>query len=147
METVIDFIFLGSKTTVDCDCGHKIKRYLLIGRKAMTNLDSILKRKDITLLTKVRIVKAMFFPVVVYRWWELDHKEGWALKNWCFWTWCCRRLLRVPWITRRSNQSSLKALNLEYSLERLVLRFQFFGHLMQRASCTKDYNSCKDWGQ
>ena len=86
METVIDFIFLCSKITADGDCSHEIKRRLLLGRKAMTNLDSVLKSRDVTLLTKIYIVKAMVFPVVMYRMWELDSKKGWALKNWCFWT-------------------------------------------------------------
>ena len=111
METVTDFIFLGSKITVDGDCSHEIKRHLLLGRKAMTNLDSILKSKDITLLTKVHIVKAMVFPVVNYG------CDSWAIKKAmhqiidAFEMWCWRRLLRVPWTTRRSNQSILKEIN------------------------------------
>ena len=132
METVTDFIFLGSKITVDGDCSQEIKRHLLLGRKAMTNLDSILKSKDITLPTKVCIVKAMVFPVITYR------CEGWTIKktehqriDTCemyYW----RRLLRVPWTARRSIQSILKEINPEYSLESLMLKLklQYFGHLM-----------------
>ena len=127
METVIDFIFLGSKITVDCDCSHKIKKKkkcLLFGRKAMTNLESILKRKDITLLTKVHIVKVLVFPVVKYR------CENWTVKKVehqridAFELWCWRRLLRVPWTARRSNQSILKEINPEYSLEGLMLKLK-----------------------
>ena len=103
METVTDFIFLGSKITADGDCSHEIKRRLFLGRKAMTNLDSILKTRDITLPTKVHLVRAMVFPVIMLPMWELDHKEGWAPKNLCFEQWCWRRLLRVPWTARRSN--------------------------------------------
>ena len=102
VETMWDFIFLGSKITADGDCNHDFKRCLLLGRKVMTNLDSILKSRDITLPTKVYLVKAMIFSSSHIWMWELDHKEGWALKNWCFWTWCWRSLLRVPW-TARSN--------------------------------------------
>ena len=130
VEAVTDFIFLGSKITADGDCSHEIKRHVLLRRKAVTNLDS-----DITLPTNVCIVKAMVFPVVMYKC-ELDHKEGWALKNWCFRMWCCRRLLRVPWTARRSNQSILKEVNPEYSLEGTLLKLkaQYSGHLMQRAN-------------
>ena len=132
METVTDFIFLGSKITADGDCSHEIKRRLLLGRKVMTNLDSILKSRDIILPTKVRIVIAMVFPVVMYG------CEGWTIKKaerqWtdAFELWCWRRLLRVPWAARRSNQSILKEINPEYSLEGLMLKlkFQYFGHLM-----------------
>ena len=132
MKTVTAFIFLGSKITEDCECSHEIKRCFLLGRKAMTNLDSILESRGITLPTKVHLVQAMVFPVVMYG--ELDYKESWALKNWCFELWCWRRLLRVPWTARRSNQSILEAINLEYSLEesKLKLNLQYFGHLMQR---------------
>ena len=134
METVTDFIFLGSKITVDGDCSHEIKRHLLPGRKAMTNLDSILKSRDITLPTKVPIVKAMVFPVVMYG------CEGWTIKKAerqridAFKLWCWRRLLRVPWTARRSNQFILKEISPEYSLEGLMLKLklQYFGHLMQR---------------
>ena len=107
VETVSDFIFGGSKITADGDCSHEIKRRLLLGRKVMTNLDSILKSRDITLPTKVRLVKAMVFPVVMYEWvWEFSHNKGWAPKSWCFELWCWRRLLRVRW-TSRSMQSIL----------------------------------------
>ena len=132
METVTDFIFLGSKITVDGDCSHEIKRCLLLGIKAMTNLDSILKSRDITLLTKVHLVKAMVFPVVKYG------CESWTVKKAehqridAFEVWCWRRLLRVPWTARRSNQSVLKEISSEYSLEGLMLKLelQYFGHLM-----------------
>ena len=135
METVRDFIFLGSKITVDRDCSHEIKRHLFFGRKAMTNLDNILKNRDITLLTKIRIVKAMVFPVVMYgcESWTIKKAEHWKID--AFELWCWRRLLRIPWTARRSNQSILKKINPEYSLERLVLKLKlrYFGHLMQRA--------------
>ena len=135
METVTDFIFLGSKITVDGDSSHEVKRCLFLGRKAMTNLDSILKSRAITLLTKVHIVKTMVFPVVLYR------CESWTIKKVkqqridAFELWCWRRLLRVPWAAKRSNQSILKEINPEYSLEGLMLKlkFQYFGHLMRRA--------------
>ena len=133
-ETVTDFIFLGSIITVDGDCSHEIKRYLLLGRKAMTNIHSILKSRDITLPTKVRLVKAMVFPVVTYG------CESWTIKKaehqriGAFELWCWRRLLRVPWTARRSNQSILKEISPEYSLEGLMLKLkpQYFGHLMGR---------------
>ena len=132
METVTDFIFLGSKITADGDCSHEIKRHLLLGRKVMTNLDNILKSRDITLPTKVRLVKAMFFPVVMYG------CESWTIKKAehrtdAFELWCWRRLLRVPWTARKSNQSILK-ISPEYSLEgqMLKLKLQYFGHLMSR---------------
>ena len=123
---------MGSKITADGDCSHEIKRCLLLRRKAMTNLDSTLKRRDITLPTKVHLVKAMVFPVVMYGY------EIWAIKKVehqrtdAFELWCWRRLLRVPWTARRSNQSILKEINPEYSLERLMLKLklQYFGHLM-----------------
>ena len=121
METVADFIFLGSKITADGDCSHEIKRHFLLGRKAMTNLDSILKSRDITLPTKVCLVKTIAFPVVMYG------CESWTIKKDehrridVFELWCWRRLLRVPWTTRRSNQSILKEISPEYSLEGLRL--------------------------
>ena len=129
VETVPDFIFGGSKITADGDCSHEIKRRLLFGRKVMTNLDSILKSRDITLPTKVRLVKAMVFPVVMY-----GH-ESWTIKHQqidAFELWCWRRLLRVPWTARRSNQSILKDISPGCSLERLMkkLNLQYFGHLM-----------------
>ena len=139
--------FLGSKITVDSDCSLEIKRCLLLGRKAMTNLNSILKGRDITLPTKVCLVKAMvFFGSHVWMW-ELDHKESWALKNDAFKLWCWRRLLRVPWNARRSNQSILKEINPKYSTEELMLKLklQYFGHLMWRTdSLEKDPDAGKD---
>ena len=133
METVTDFNFLGSNITADGDCSHKIKRHLLLGRKAMTNLDSILKSRDISLPTKVHIVKAMIFPVIIYgcERWTIKKAESQRID--AFKLWCWRRLLRVPWTARRSNQSILKEINPEYSLEGLMLKLQYFGHLMQRA--------------
>ena len=131
-ETVRDFIFLGSKITADGDCSHEIKRCLLLGRKVMTILDSILKSRDITLLTKVRLVKAMVFPVVMYgcEIWTIKKDEHRRID--AFELWCWRRLLRVPWTARRSNQSILKESSPEYSLEGLMLKLklQYFGHLM-----------------
>ena len=115
METVADFIFLGSKITVHGDCSHEIKRRLLLGRKAMTKLDSILKSRDITLLTKVPLVKAMVFPVVILESWTMKKAECRRIDAFKLWFW--RRLLRVPWTVRRSNQSILKEINPEYSLE------------------------------
>ena len=133
MKTVTDFIFLGSKITADGDCIHEIKRHLLLGWKAMTNLDSVLKSRDITLLTKVHIVKAMVFPVVMYGCenWTIRKAECWRID--AFELWCWRRLLRVPWTARRSNQSILKEISPEYSLEGLMLKLQYSGHLMWRA--------------
>ena len=135
METVVDCIFLGSKITADGDCSHEIKRHLLLGKKVMTNLDSILKSRDITLSTKFHLVKAMVFPVVMYG------CESWTIKKAecqridAFELWCWRRLLRVPWTARRSNQSILKKISPGCSLEGLMLKLklQYFGHLMQRA--------------
>ena len=135
METVTDFIFLGSKNTADGDCSHKIKRHLFLGRKAMTNLDSILKSRDITLLTKNCIVKAMVFPVVMYKCksWTIKKAEYQRIDG--FKLWCWRRLLRVPRTARRSNQSILKEISPGCSLEgqMLKLKLQSFGHLMRRA--------------
>ena len=135
VETVTDFILGGSKITADGDCSHEFKRCLLLGRKAMTNLESILKNREITLSTKVHVGKAMVFPIVMLWMWELDHKESWAPKNWCFLTVMWRRLLRVPWTSRRSNQLILKEISPEYSLEGLMLvklKLQYFGYLIQR---------------
>ena len=133
METMIDFILGGSKITVDGDCCHEIKRHLILGRKAMTNLDSILKSRDVTLLTKVCLVKAMVFPVIMYEYasWTIMKAEHRRID--AFELWCWRRLLRVPWTGKRSNQSILKEISPEYSLEGLMLKLklQFFGHLMQ----------------
>ena len=121
MEKVTGFIFLGSKITADGDCSHEIKRHLLLGRKAMTNLESILKSRNITLPTSVCLVKAMVFLVVMYEWeyWTTMRAEHWRID--AFELWCWRRLLRVPWTARRSNQSILKEINPEYSLEGLML--------------------------
>ena len=135
IETVTEFIFMGSKITADGDCHHEIKRCLLLRRKVMTNLDNVLKSRDITLLTKVRLVKAMVFPVVMYG------CESWSIKKAehrridAFEPWCWRRLLRVPWTARRSNQSILKEISPGCSLEGLMLKLklQYFGHLMGRA--------------
>ena len=135
METVTDFIFFGSKITADGDCSHKIKRPLLLGREVMTNVDSILKSRNITLPTKVHLVKAKVFPVVMYG------CESWTVKKAehqridAFELWCWRRLLRVPWTARRSNQFILKEISPEYSLEGLMLKLklQYFVHLMQRS--------------
>src|SRR5574340_701512 len=134
METVTDFMFWGSKITADSDCRHEIKRHLLLRRKAMTNLDSILKSRDIILPTKVCLIKAMVFPVLMYG------CESWTIKKAerqrivaCE-LWCWRRLLRVPWAAKRSNQSILKEISPEYSLEGLMLKLKlhYFGHLMRR---------------
>ena len=135
VETLRDFTFLGSIITADGDCSHEIKSHLLLGRKAMINLDSILKSRDITLPTKVCLVKAVVFPVVIYG------CESWTIKKAghqgidALELWCWRRLLRVPWTARRSNQSILKEINPEYSLEGLMLKqkLRYFGHLMRRA--------------
>ena len=135
VERVSDFIFLGSKITVGSDCSHEIKGHLLLGRKVMTNLDSILKSRDITLSTKVHLVKAMVFSVVMYGY------ESWTIKKAehrridAFDLWCWRRLLRVPWTARRSNQSILKEISPGCSLEGLMLKLklQYFGHLMRKA--------------
>ena len=132
METVRDFIFLGSKITADGDCSHEMKRRLLLGRKAMTNLDSILKSRDITLPSKVCLVKAMVFQVVMYgcESWTIKKAERWRTD--AFEMWCWRRLLRVPWTTKRSNQFILKEISPEYSLEGLKLKLQYIGPLMWR---------------
>jgi len=124
MKTVTDFILRGSTITADSDCSHEIKRHLLLGRKVMTNLDSILKSRDITLPTKVCLVKAMVFSGNPVWLWELDYKESWALKNWCFELWCWRRLLRVPWTARKSNQSILKEIRSGCSSEGLMLKLK-----------------------
>ena len=133
METVTDFIFLGSKITADGDCSHEIKRHLLHGRRAMTNLDSILKSRDITLPTEVHLVKAMVFPVVMYGYKSLTIKEAECQRIGAFEMWCWRRL-RVPWTARRSNQPNLKEINPEYSSEGLMLKLKLlnFSHLMWR---------------
>ena len=139
VETVTDFILGGSKTTADGDWSHEIKRHLLLGRKVMTNIDSILKGRDITLPTKVHLVKAMAFPVVMYgcESWTLEKAERWRID--AFELWCWKRLLRVPWTSRRSNQSILKEISPGCSLEGLMLKLklQYFGHLMRRADSLK----------
>ena len=140
-ETVTDFIFGGSKITANGDCSHEIKRHWLLGRKVMTNLDNILKSRDITLSTKVHLVKAMVFPVVMYG------CESWTIKKVehqridAFELWCWRRLLRVLWTARRSNQSILKDISPEYSLEELILKLklQYFGHLLRTDSLEKPW--------
>ena len=141
--------FLGSKITADGDCSHEIKRHLLPGRKVMTNLDSILKIRDITLPTKVHLVKAMVFPVVMYG------CESWAMKKAecrridAFELWCWRRLLRVPWTARRSNQSILKEISPGCSSEGMMLKLklQYFGHLMQRVDSLEKTAAGRDWGK
>ena len=132
VETVSDFIFLGSKITADGDCSHAIKRHLLLGRKVMTNLDSILKSRDSTLSTKVCLVRSIVFPVVMYGCESWTIKKAEHQRTDVSELWCWRRLLRVPWTGRRSNQSVLKEISPEYSLEgpMLKLKLQYFGHLM-----------------
>ena len=149
VEVVTDFIFLGFKIATDGNCSREIKRCLLFGRKVMTKLDSILKSKDITLLTKVHIVKAVIFPAAMYG------CESWTIKKTeqqridVFKLWCWRRLLRVLWTPGRSNQSILKEINPEYTLEGLMLRLklQYFGHLMKGWLTGKDPDAGKDWRQ
>ena len=132
VEIVTDFIFLGSKITADGDCSHEIKRLLLLERKPITNLDSVLKSRDITLLTKVCLVKAMVFPVVLCGWKSWIIKKAEHQRIYAFELWCWRRLLRVPWTARISSRSILKEISPEYSLEGLMLkmRLQYLGHLM-----------------
>ena len=134
-ETVSDFIFLGSKITADGDCSHEIKRRLFLGRKVMTNLDSIFKSRDITLSTKVRLLEAMVFPVVMYGCESWTIKEAERRRIDAFELWCWRRLLRVPWTARRSNHSILNEIRPRYSLEGLILKLklQYFGHLIWKA--------------
>ena len=150
METVTDFIFLGSKITVNSDCSHEIKRHVLLGRKPMTNLDSLLKSRDITLLTNLHIVKALVFPVVMFRCesWSIRKAECW--RNEAFKMWCWRRLSRVPSTARRSSQSMINEINPEYSLEELRLKqkLQYFG-LPDATNqlIGKDSDAGKDWGQ
>ena len=128
----MDFIFLGSKITADGDCSREIKRCLLLGRKAVTNLDSVLKSRDVTLPIKVHLVKGMVFPVVMYGCESCSIRKAERQRTDAFELWCWRRLLRIPWTARRSSQSILKEINPEYSLEGLMLRLklQYFGHLM-----------------
>ena len=146
LETVADFILRGSKIPADCDCSHEIKSSLLLGRKVMTNLDSIFKSRDITLPAKVRLVKAMVFPVVMYG------CESWTVKKAehrgidAFELWCWRRLLRVPWTAGISNQSILNEINPGCSMEGLMLKLklQYFGHLMQRVDSLEDSDAGRD---
>ena len=149
METVTDIIFSGYRITADSDCNHEIKRHSLLRRKAMTTLVSILKSRDITLPTKVHLVKDMVFPVVMYGCasWTTKKAEHWRID--AFELWCWKRLLRVPWTARRSNKSILKEINPEYSLEGLMLKLklQYFGHMMQRTDIGKDPDTGKDWRQ
>ena len=144
-----DFIFSGSKITADGDCSHEIKRCLLLGRKVMTNLDSIFKSRAITLPTKVRLVKAMVFPVVMYgcKSWTVKTAEHQKID--AFELWCWRRLLRVPWTARRSNQSILKEISPGCSLEGLMLKLklQYFGHLMRRVDSLEKTDAGRDWRQ
>ena len=148
METVRDFTWGGSKITADGDCSHEIKRRLLLGRKIMTNLDSMLKSRDITLPTKVHLVKAMVFPVVMYgcKSWTIKKAEGQGID--AFELWCWRRLLRVPWTAKRSNQSILKEISLEYSLEGLMLKLKLqilWPPDAKNWLIGKDLDAGKDW--
>ena len=148
-ETVANFIFLDSRITVDGECSHEIKRHFLLGRKAMTNLDSLLKSRDITLPTKICLVKAMAFPVVMYRCksWTIKKAEHQRID--AFKLWCWRRLLRVPWTARRSNQSILQEISPGCSLEGLMLKLklQYFGHLLRRVDSLEETHAGRDWGQ
>ena len=149
VETVSDFIFLGSKITADGDCSHEIKRRLLLGKKVMTNLDSISKSRDITLPTKVHLVKAMVFPVVMYgcESWTVKRAERRRIDAFELWYW--RRLLRVPWTSRTSTQSILKEISPGCSLEGLMLKqkLQYFGHPLRRVDSLENTDAGRDWGQ
>ena len=145
MGTVAHFIFLGSKITTDGDCSHEIKRHLLLGRKVMTNLDSMLKSRDITLSTKVHLVKAMVFPVVMYGCESCTIKKAEHRRIDAFELWCWRRLLRTPWAARRSNQSILKEINPEYSLEGLMPKCQHFGLFNIFTWCEEPIHSKRLW--
>ena len=149
METVTDFIFFGSRITVDSDCSQEIKRHLFLGRKAMTNLDSILKSRDITLPTKVDLVKAIVFSVVMYGCESWTVKKAECLRIDAFELWCWRRLLRVPWTARRSKKSILKEISPGISLEGMILKLklQYFGHLMRRFDSLEKALMLRDWGQ
>ena len=148
-ETVADFIFLGSKITADSDCSHEIKRHLLLGRKVMTNLDSMLKSRDITLSTKVHLFKAIVFPVIMYGYESWTIKKAECQRIDAFELWCQRRLLRVPWTARRSNHSMLKEISPEYSLEGLMLKLKLILWPLdeKRWLIWKDPDAVKDWGQ
>jgi len=149
METVRDFLSLGSKIIADGDCSHEIKRHLLLGRKVMTNLDSILKSRNITLPTKIHLIKATIFPVVMYgcESWTIKKAEHWRID--AFELWCWRRFLRVPWTAWWPRQSILEEISSEYSLEGLMLnlKLQYFGHLMGRTDSFEKTNAGKDWRQ
>ena len=149
VETVSDFIFGGSKITADGDCSHEIKRHLILGRKVMTNLDSIFKSRDITFSTKVHLVKAMVFPVVMYgcKSWTVKKAERRRID--AFELWCWRRLLRVPWTARRSKQSILKEISPGCSLEGMMLKLklQYFGHLMRRVDSLEKTDAGRNWRQ
>ena len=149
VETVSDFIFFGSKITADGDCSQEIKRRLLLGRKVMTNLDSIFKSRDITLPTKVHLVKAMVFPVVMYGYESWTVKKAECRRTDAFELWCWRRLLRVLWTARGSNQSNLKEISPGISLEGVMLKLnlQYFGHLMRRVDSLEKTDAGRDWGQ
>ena len=149
VETLSDFILGGSKFTADGDCSHEIKKCLLLGRKAMTNLDSIFKSRDITLPTKVCLVKAMVYPVVMYGCESWTVKKAECRRIDVFGLWCWRRLLRVPWTARRCNQSILKEISPGISLEGMMLKLklQYFGHLMQRVDSLEKTDARRDWGQ
>ena len=144
-----DFIFWGSKITADGDCSHEIKSHLLLGRKVITNLDSIFKSRDITLPTKVCLVKAMVFPVVMYGCESWTVKKAECRRIDAFELWCWRRCLRVPWTARRSNQSILKEINPGISLEGLMLKLklQYFGHIMRRVDSLEKTDAGRDWRQ
>ena len=148
METVTDFILGGSKITAYGDCSHEIKRHLLLGRKVMTNLDNILKSRDIALPKNVCLVKAIVFPVAMYGCgsWTIKKAEHWRID--AFELWCWRRFLRVPWTARRSNQSIVKEISPEYLLEGLMqkLKLQYFGHVMRRTDSCKDPDAGRDLG-
>ena len=149
METVSDFIFLGSKIPADGDCRHEIKRCLLLGRKVLTNLDSIFKSETLLCQQKVLLVKAMVFPVVMYGYesWTVKKAEHHTID--AFELWCWRRHLRVPWTARRSNQSNLKEISPGISLEGMMLKLklQYFGHLMRRVGSLEKTDAGRDWGQ
>ena len=149
METVSDFILGGSKSAADGGCSYEIKRRILLGRKVMTNLDSILKSRDITLPTKVHLVKAVVFPVVMYGCESWTVKKAECQRIDAFEVWCWRRLLRVPWTARRSNQPILKEISPGISLEGMMLKLklQYFRHLMQKVVIGKDSDAGRDWGQ
>ena len=149
VETVSEFIFFGSKITADGDCSHEINRHVLLERKVMTNLDSILKSRDITLPTKVHLVKAMVFSMVMYGCESWTVKKAECRRIDAFELWCWRRLLRVPWTTRRPNQSILKEISPGISLEGMMLKLklQYFGHLMGRVDSLEDSDAGRDWGQ